>query len=116
MNKGLIKRYGKKIIIGGVIYKVSTDILYHLYLIKTKNAVIRTRFSAGHRNLEIPKMSVGKCVSFNQFLQDEKEIDIVNIKVKDLDALHQDFLKLEGVTDETEITALIDFMIEKESE
>lgn len=112
MQKCLLKRYGKKIIIGGV----TVNLLCHLFLIMTKNEVIRSRFSIGHKDLERPKLSVGKCVSYNQILQSEKEIDIMNIKVKDLDTLHQDFLKLEGVTDETEITALIDFMIEKESE
>ena len=111
MQKSLLKRYGKKIIIGGV--TIST--LYHLLMLAFKREVIRMHFSIGHKDLERPELSVGECVFYNQILNDKKEIGVKNTKVKDLETLRQDFLKLDGISDETEIFALINFMIEEES-
>lgn len=106
-TKTFIKEHKKEILIGTGVVMVS-GLIFIVTKKKPKfegaRRVIKT--SMGYKDLEKPSLNIGR---IDELWQDEfGKIAIVNdFKVADMGAIGQEFLKIDGVTNETEVSVIM---------
>ena len=106
--KTFVEEHKKEILIGtGVVVGGIVLVVTGKKLLKPKKAII----SKPYKDLPKPNMSVGK---LDDFWEDScGKMALVNdIAIKDLGTVGQDFLKVDGFTNDTGVSLLIGFVDE----